>query len=91
MSLLDEIYKNRKDIGLKKNVSFDEMKRLDILIEDYYINNTKNTNTPIDKDIKKMVDLSIKMTDLLNKCRQEKLPIGLAKEIDNLLNEIKYL
>jgi hypothetical protein len=41
--------------------------------------------------IKKVIVLSSKMADILNRCRYERINVELAKKIDNILEEIKIL
>jgi len=52
----------------------------------------KNEQTPlIKKDIYNLIEISIKMRNLLQECRKVKLPISIAKKIDDILKEIDYL
>jgi hypothetical protein len=85
MDIKDLIYNNKDKIGLKQNISFKEI----IELENFIKNITSDNN--INKDIEKVVKISIEMTNLLLECRKHKLPIKLAEKIDNLLNEINNL
>lgn len=85
MDIKDLIYNNKDKIGLKQNISFKEI----IELENFIKNITFDNN--INKDIEKVVKISIEMSNLLLECRKHKLPIKLAEKIDNLLNEINNL
>lgn len=85
--LKDLIYNKRKKIGLKEDISFNEIINLETFIKEQ----SENNNSINEKDIKILVDTSIKMKELLEECRKNKLPIKLADKIDNILSEINHL
>ena len=39
------------------------------------------------REFKSMIDLASKMRNLLEECRQQNLPMSLAKQIDSVLSE----
>lgn len=84
--LKDILYNKKNEIGLKDDISFGELIKLEEIVEKYF----KENNLSKD-DIKKLVDISMEMKNLLEKCKFNKLPIKLAKEIDDLLEKLKYM
>jgi len=87
MDLKEYIFKNVDKIGLSENISYSSLLKLEELILEW----DKQKTGVDEKDIKKLLDISLKMKELLEKCRQQKLPVPLAQKIDDLLKEINYL
>jgi len=87
MDLKKFLYDNKIKFGIKDNISFGELAELESLIKNWNIDQT-NINKD---DINNLIQISISMTHLLEKCRLNKLPLKLSKEIDNLLEKIKEL
>lgn len=86
-NLKDVIYNNREKIGLKEDISFNEIINLENLIKEQ----TENDKSIKEEDIKLLVKTSMEMKELLEECRKNKLPIKLADKIDNILNKINHL
>jgi len=86
MDLRELLYDNRDKIGIKNNVSYGDLVKLEDLIKEW--NGSLDVK---EDDIGKLVEISIKMRTLLEECRMNKLPLKLSKRIDELLEEIDYL
>lgn len=58
----------------------------------YQLENIKHKNDPnMEKDIQNLVQISIKMKYLLDRCRSElMMPVDLGREIDKVIKEIEY-
>jgi hypothetical protein len=86
MTFKDFLYSRIDDIGLPEDISYQTLIKIEEVADEFYKN--KNVGS---KDTIKLLEISMKMVDLLEKCRSNKLPIKLAKEIDDLLKELSYL
>jgi len=88
MDLKDVLYDKRDEFGIK-DITIDELSRIINFIKIW--DNPKEDEKILNNDIVKLVDISMKMKNLLEECRLNKLPIKLSKKIDDILEEIEYL
>lgn len=86
METKDILYDKRNEIGIRDDVTDDELIKLIniVMVEE-------NISETLKKDVAKLVEMSMKMRSLLQECRGIKLPISIAKKIDEVLKEIEYL
>ncbi len=88
MDFKDYIYKNRELIGLSNDITYDKLVNLENMSKQFFEN--KNS-IQVEKDIKELIRISTIMRSLLIECRENRLPIDLAKKIDNILRDAKNL
>lgn len=90
MELREYLYDNRNQLGIKDDVSYGDLLKLEENVKKWYGDKEEN---PIEmgEDISKLVDISMKMRILLEECRTNRLPLALSSSIDDLLKEIDYL
>ena len=86
MELKDILYNKRKEIGIRDDVTDNELITLISIVKV-----EENISETLKKDVTKLVEISMKMKNLLEECRRIKLPISVAKKIDEVLKEIEYL
>jgi septal ring factor EnvC (AmiA/AmiB activator) len=55
------------------------------------INSQKEMNSQIEREIKSLILLCTEMRKTLNLCRQQSLPMSLAKRVDQVLNQATEL
>ena len=87
MNIEDILYDKRLRFGFRDDVSINDLRKLLDFVKIMDDNKICIDN----KDIIKLVDISLKMKLLLTRCRNNKLPLDLSRDIDNLLKEIDYL
>ena len=78
---------------MKKSV--EELKKNQSVMNNFSTQNSQNTQQPIpqisksfENDVRYIVELSERMTNILRECRRHMLPMELGKKIDNVLREM---